>query len=281
MFPFRRIFIADLSSALDLDLLRYGAGVAALHRGSEVTIGALPSPQVLQTLVPSSRAIFASCDEAEVACRVLVEPDVDSLFAVASECRADVLLVRHPHRRPDGRQLARRIVTESPCSVWLVPDGAGPRLRSVAAQVGPAGVGTKILRLACALGREARAEALHAIHVSFAPLLATLDELRERKLFELSCTMARMDVGDMECTLHVDDSPYASRALCRAASRQDVDLLVAAAPSQGPFGLVWNRSDVDDLIAPARSALLGIRLPGPGFWGAIHRVLTAPDPKFN
>ena len=283
MFPFRRIFVADLSAALDLDLLRYGAGLAALDRGTEVIVGALPSPQVLHSLVPAVRSIFASCHEALVSCRVLIEPEVEGLFSVAADCRADLLLVRHPHRWPDGRSLARRMVAESPCAVWLVPEGAQPRLRRVAVEVGKVGSSTHALRLACALGRQARAEALLAIHVSVTPTLATIDELREQKLFELHCMMARMDVGDMECRLQVDESPYISRSLQRAAHHQQADLLIAASPEQRRLDWLWGRSEVDDLVQPVQSALLGIRLPGPrpGLWGRVQRFLDTPEPAFN
>jgi hypothetical protein len=280
VYPFKRIFVADLSATLDVSLLQYGAGIAALERGTQITVAAVPSTEVLRSLVPAARSVFAACPGADVSCRVLVEPDVDSLFKLVSQSEADLLLVRHPHRWPDGRLLARRIVTESPCSVWLVPDGVSHRLRRVAVDVGPHTAGHQLLRLACALGREARTEALLAIQVSFASLFATLDDLRERTMLELSCLMARMEVGDMECSVLVEDSPHAFRALRRTAREQRADLLVAASPSHELFG---NRQQVDELIDPAGPAFLGIRLPSQGFsWrSALRRAFSSPEFPFN
>lgn len=280
MYPFRRIFVADLSATLDVSLLKYGANIASLERGTQVTVAAVPSTEVLRSLVPAARSAFASCPGVDVACRVLVEPDVDSLFKLVSEAHADLLLVRHPHRWPDGRLLARRIVTESPCSVWMVPDGVSHRLRRVAVDVGQQSAGHQLLRLACALGREARTEALLAIEVRFASLFASLDELRERTKFELSCLMARMEVGDMECSVLVEDSPHAFRALRRTASEQRADLLVTASPEQELFG---NRQHIDDLISPSGPALLGVRLPRQNFsWrGVLSRVFSSEEFPFN
>jgi hypothetical protein len=277
------MFVADLSASLDVDLLRYGAGLAALDRGTEVIVGARPSQRVLHALVPTARSIFGACHDALVSCRLLVEPEVERLFSVTTECRADLLLVRHPHRWPDGRSLARRLVAESPCPVWLVPEGAQPRLRRVAVEVGHVGSSTHALRLACALGRQARAEALLAIHVSAAPTLATIDEVREQQLVALHCMMARMNLGDMECRLQVDDSLYVSRSLQRAARHQQADLLVAASPEERRLDWVWGSREVDDLAEPAGSALLAARTPGPrpGFWARFRRFLATPEPPFN
>lgn len=283
MFPFRRIFVAHLSASLDFDLLRYGAGVAALGRDTEVIVGALPGDTVLRSLVPAVRAIFAERQEVGVSSRVLIDPEVDGLFSVAADCGADLLLVRHPGCGRDGRLLARRMMAESPCSVWMVPEGMTPRLRRVAVEVGSAATNAHILRLACTLGRYAGSELLVAIHVRVASALEKLEELREQKEFELQCMMARLDVGDMEYMLHVDESPFVSRTLRRAAGRQQADLLVAASRGHEPLSWLWGRSEMDDFVDPGSSALLGIHVPGPPptWWDTARRFLAAPEPSFN
>ncbi len=283
MFPFRRIFVADLSASLDLDLLRYGASIAAMGRDTEVIVGALPGDRVLRSLVPAVRTIFAERQEVGVSCRVLVDPEIDGLFTVMADCGADLLLVRHPGRWPNGRVIARRMMSESPCSVWFVPEGVTPRLRRVAVEVGSAGASAHILRLACALGRQAGAEFLVAIHVSVASALERLEELRAQKLLELQCMMARLDSGDMECLVHLDESPYISRTLRRAARWQQADLLVASSRTHEPLDWLRGRSEMDELVDLGSSALLGIRVPGPppNWWDVLGRIFSAPEPSFN
>ena len=73
MFPFRRIFVADLSPALDIDLLRYAAGVAALGSETEVIVTSVCSeralrPLALRSMRPASQSAFAGQDMQRLSC---------------------------------------------------------------------------------------------------------------------------------------------------------------------------------------------------------------------
>ena len=288
MFPFRRIFVADLSPALDIDLLRYAAGVAALGPDTEVIVTSVCSeralrPLALRSLTPASRTAFAGQDKERLSCQVLVNPGVQGLLSAVSTSEADLFLVRHPGASGAGQGLARQLMAASPCSIWMVPDGVAPRWRHVAVEMGSSAASTPLLSLACALGRRAGAEVLSAIHVTVSSTMEKIEALREQRQQELQCMIARQDVGDMECVVHMDEGVFTSRAFHRTARRQRADLLVTASHAAGGALDYLGRSGVGDLIEPGPSALLGVHLPQPrsGWRQLLGRVFSATEPSFN
>ncbi len=222
-FPFARILVANVSASPDHDLLRYGVSLAAFG-GAVETVS---------------------------------KSDLGSVLDAVCRSRADLLLLRDPQRWPEGRLLARRMVDQSPCSVWMVPVGAQPTLRRVVVDVGARTAEAPALRLACALGRCVGAEALVAVRVTqSAGAAATTRSLNRDR--ELEGIVARLDSGAMHCSVRVDHSHYISRSLRRAAEEHRADLLVVSAPSDTSRPWPYTRSDANELVGGAPTAILSV-----------------------
>lgn len=283
MFPFRRVFVADFAPAFDADLLYYAAGVAALGSDTEVILAPLSGAHPLHAL-ETARFIFAARGVRRVSCTVLVDPGVEDLLSAVAEAKADLLLMRHPGDVRGGHTLARTVMAASPCSVWFVPEGGAPEWRHVAVEVGSPVGDAQLLPIACALGRRAGAELLSAIHVTVATTLEKIEEFRQQKQFEMQCMMARLDVGDMECAIHVDEGAFLSRTLQRTARHKKADLLVTASRvSDDTMGGLARWSEMNDLVCPGASALLGVHLPQarPTWRQTLRRFFSSPEPTFS
>jgi hypothetical protein len=288
MFPFRRILIADLSGDLDTGLLRYSASVLPSDHETEITVASLPGDRVLRSLTPMVESVFSRRRLSNVKCRILVEPDVEGLFAAVNDCRADLLLTRLPRESPDRERLARRLISESPCSLWLAPEVEPRPMRRVAAAVGSGQSKSPLLRIACALARATRIEDLLAVEVYFQPLLdqspETLERIRDDRVTELYCLMSRMDLGDITCSLRIEQSPHTSRALWRAALETEADLLIASAPPTSALDWLRKQNDLDDLIPPqGKTALLTVCGPDRRLRGVklLQEMADSFEPIFN
>ncbi len=240
-FPFARILIADVSASPDHDLLHYGASLAALGGGAVDTVS---------------------------------QRDLGTVLDAASRARADLLLFRDPQRWPEGRQLARRVVEQSPCSVWMVPVGAQPTLRRVVVDVGGSQEHLPALHLACALGRCAGAQSLIAVRVTQAT--SAPDSLPRHRDVKLEGLVAGLDTGAMHCSVHIDHSLYIARSLRRAAEKHRADLLVVSASSDKPRRWPYTRSDANELAGDALTALLSVHESAarPSLRDRVRRLFT-------
>lgn len=288
MFPFHRILIADLSGNLDTGLLRYCGSVLPPSHQTEITVASLPGDRVLRSLVPLVQSVLPSQRYSGVSCRILVEPDLEGLFAATRDCRADLLLTRLPRESVERERLARRLIAESPCSLWLVPEEEPRPLRRLAAAVSSGPPKSPLLRIACALARTSGIEDLLAVEVSFQPLLdqspATLDRIREERITELYCLISRMDLGDVTCSLRIEQSPHVSRALWRAALQAEADLLIAPVPPASAFDWLRRQDELNGLIpAPCKTGLLTVGGADrrPRRVKVLKEIVDSFEPMFN
>ena len=119
MQSFHRIIIADLSSELDLGLIGFGARIAAQTSARSLLAVTPTAARFLPAFTPVIDGIY-NCVRAPIPeCRVL--PACESPVAFAEEYRADLMLMRYSGLERRSREIARRLMWEAPCSVWLCP----------------------------------------------------------------------------------------------------------------------------------------------------------------
>ena len=234
-FPFRRVLIATPSASVDLELLRYGAQMAALGPGGQVVVGLPPTPDHEHPADVSLDQVRALAPGMTASHLPLAGVDADSLCAGTRDARADVLITRHPLRWPGGPAIVRRLIDGCAAPVWLVPAGARVPIRRVVAE-------------RARPGREAAFTCAQAV--------------------SLSASAALLDPATTS-----DDGPSAMRSLIDAATRHDADLLVVNRRHPGPDAHDQSGADIDDLCALTATALLVVPPASapPSGWRALAR----------
>ena len=119
MQSFHRVIIADLSSELDLSLIGFGARIAAKTAASTLLAVTPTASRFLTAFTPVINGIYDCVRAPMPEYRVL--PPCESPVAFAEEYRADLMLVRYSGLDRRSREVARRLMWQAPCSVWLCP----------------------------------------------------------------------------------------------------------------------------------------------------------------
>lgn len=278
---FERIVLVHTGERPENDLLEYTALLAATAENGQALVAAYPSNGVLRSLSPAARQLFEARGLQSPRIRMLSEPDVDAALETALEHNADLLVMRHPKVFETRRTLARRVLTEAPCSVCFVPEGAEPKLTRVIAGIELDSTGHTLLARAARLCHEARAEELIALYSYFQDSSNDDESGRERfrteRTLDLFRFMARAELSGVSCTPVAEEAPAAHRALARVACERQADLVVVGhrpgTASPVTRELLW------DCPSPLVQVRLGDRQTG---WkGAMRRVFSNPEPKFN
>lgn len=267
---FRRVLLVHTDEEPQRDLLEYTALLASVTVAGDAVVAAYPSNGVLRDLTPAALRPFEARRLPRPAVELLAEPDVEGVLEAAREHRADLMIMRHPQAFDASRELAKRILTESPCSVCFVPHGAPPRLRRVLAGLDLDAAGRTLLDHAVQLCYAARSEELIGLHAC----------AREGKLdcsMQLFRLLGEIDLDGLACTPILEDDSAPQRALARIAAERGADLVVVGrkpgAPPRVAYSLLW------DCSVPVAQMLLP--LPVTGVRGFLRRVFSNPEPKFD
>jgi hypothetical protein len=259
---FQRLLVADLSLPFDGEFLSYGAAVAKAVAGDVLVLTAAGA-YGLREFAPAVKRTFAREEAPTPAIGVLPEPDLQTLSSSVSAAEADLLLLRYSSGSFRERELARRIVCEAPCSVWLVPDGYPPALQSVATLFECSDEGAALLESAAHVANALAARSLIAVHVSFAA--AVLDPAPNsnagdaaEELLNIYAFLRRVNLHGMPCDLHAEHGPYACRRLIEAAHASGANLVVIAAPHVSGAGFVLRRDGMGEYLA-ANLPVLALR----------------------
>lgn len=277
---FHRVLLVHTGEGPELDLLDYAALLSSGGRGMSTTVAAYPSDAVLRFLVPAARARFEARGLVPPDLRLLPELDMDAAFEAAVEAQADLLVMRHPRLFDRPRAMARRVLTESPCSVCLVPEQAPSRIGCILAGIDLDESGRRVLSQAASLYHSAQAEELIALHSCFHETASEDEHQRERFRFERTLDllrfMARASLSGISCTPLTEEAASPHSALARVARERSADLVVVGRRSGSAprvsGGLLWE----------CAQPLVQVLLPGPGgVKGALRRIFSNPEPKFN
>ena len=284
---FQRLLIADLSVPFDEELLRYGA-VAARAIAKDVLVLTAAGACGLCEFAPVVRHTFAREEAPAPAVGVLPEPDLQALSTSVRAAEADLLLLRYSTGSYREREVARRIVCEAPCSVWLLPDGNSPRVATVATLFQCNEGGAALLELAASVSRALAARSLIAVHVSFPAVILDPEPNPDgrcdaEELLNLYAFLRRVDLQGMRCVLRAEHGPSASRRLIDAAHENAADLLVIPAPIVSCVGYVLRREGLVDYLASNLPvlALRSNKLCGAKSRSVLRDLFALSEPTFG
>lgn len=155
---------------------------------------------------------------------------LDTTIECAQKWRSDVIVLGHRRSRSGQRSLARRLAMISPCSVWMVPEGAPIRLTSIIAPVDFSDHAADGLVTAMNVGSAMNAEECIALHVDFDESLDISDEHREayrlRQREKFQDFLRGIDTDGVPFDWIWRESPHPARVILEEAAKREADLIV-------------------------------------------------------
>jgi nucleotide-binding universal stress UspA family protein len=183
--------------------------------------------RIVSDLPPLLRAMRESRDLSIGA----VNGDVLSgVLQEAVNMRADLLIVPGASAASSRRAFERRLAMMAPCSVWMVPAEAVPRVDRILAPVDFSPRSADALDVATAIAERAGSSSCRALHVRFNSTLAAGDEVDEILAGEeqeaFSIFAARVDLHGVDPDPVFEEGADVSRTILRVAAEQQADLVV-------------------------------------------------------
>jgi len=272
--PFANPLVALSLTDPDVGLLHYArmlAGAGLLERVRFVHV--LPSEQappretqiaeVRERMQREVREHFGDSRTAGDSIAVLHGPRLDRLLEYAAANRHDLILLGHRRERSGRRSLARRLAMSAPCSVWLVPEGAEPRLDGVLAPVDFSPPSADALSVATAIAAGCGRKLCLALHVFFDPSTVRYDEhiaeVRGNERDAFRQFVAGIDTHGVTIEPLFEESTHADQAILRVAQRHGVDLIVMATRGRSRAAAVLLGSTTSSTLAITPVPLLAVK----------------------
>ncbi|MEX2299454.1 MAG: universal stress protein [Bryobacterales bacterium] len=285
---FSRILAVHTGQQVDRELLEYSALLASSESEASTLVAAFPGESILGSLAPAARAIFAARGAQAPAMRLFTEPELDCVFEAAVEYNADLILARRPENGRQGRAIGRRLVSEAPCSVCLVPPNVALKIDRAIAGVDLSPKGQALLASAARFCGQTGAEELIALHSCFRETLIGDDQIAEsfldRRLVDLHRLLPRAALAKLDCTPAVEQSVTHDRALLRAVCAHEADVLVVGRWGLLPASLAYPSRELENLLWHCPVPLLQVLLSKhriPFFQALGARLFANPEPVFN
>jgi hypothetical protein len=278
---FSRILAVHTGHQTDRELLQYAALLVSSQSEASTLMAAFPGESILGSLAPAARSIFAARGVQAPAMRLFAEPELDCVFEAAVEYDADLILARRPHDGRQGRAVGRRLVSEAPCSVCLLPPNVAPRIERAIAGVDLSHKGRALLASAARFCGQTGAEELIALHSCFRETLIGEDQIGEsfldRRLVDLHRLLPRAALAHLDCTPAVEESVSHDRALLRAIRAHKADVVVVGRWGRLPTALAYPSRELENLLWHCPVPLLQVLL----FKALGARLFVNQEPVFN
>jgi nucleotide-binding universal stress UspA family protein len=285
---FRRILAVHTQQRVDRDLLDYAALLASSDSGTGALVVAFPSDSVLRSLAPTARAIFKARQAGSVSLRLATAPELDWVFDAAVEFGADLIVMRRPRNGRQGRTMARRLLSEAPCSICLVPPNVAPCLERVVAGVDLSPRSRTLLASAARFCVQSGAEGLIALHSCFRDTLCDSQDFaesyRNQRLLNLYQLLPRSGIADLELIPSIKESPSHDRALLRAVREHSAHLIVVGRWGLPPLLLARPSRETENLLWHCPVPLLQVLLsqqPVPFLRALRTRLFPLVEPTYN
>lgn len=234
-------------------------------------------PDTLRSLVGEGRLIV----------RTRIGRPLDILLEEAVALNADLMLVGTAGDR--RRTLTRNLAMKAPCSVWMVPVGAVPRLNGVLAAVDFSPRSADSLRVATALAAAAGLERCDVLHVRFDPATAGYDEYNaavyEREQYEFALFAGRIETHGVELRPMLRESGDLPLTIVRTAADCGSDVIVMGTRGRSRASAVILGSETEHVLTASPIPVLAVK-----HFGTQLRLLDAlsdrprrghGDPKFT
>jgi SulP family sulfate permease len=241
-----------------------------------------------QQLRDAAERCFAQPAVDDRALHAIEGPLQDQLLRLASERQRDVILLGH-RRAGSHRSVARRMAMVSPASMWLVPEGASPKITGVLAPIDFSRHSADALSVAVDIALASGLDRVHAVHVYFDPSTVRYDEHieeilgQEQAAFENLVTQVDTKGVVVEPTFL--EGGRTVQEILRAAADLECDLIVMSTRGRSRAASVLLGSTTSDTMADTTVPMLAVKHFGGhmSLREAIinHRIWEQPSPKTN
>lgn len=234
--------------------------------------------RIVADLPPVLRAMRESRDLTVGA----VNGDVLSgMLQEAVNMRADLLLVPSVSATSSRRAFERRLAMMAPCSVWMVPASAEPRLGRILAPVDFSPRSADALDVATAIAERAGAESCRTLHVRFNSALTgpeDMDEIlvgQEHEAFSIFA--ARVDLHGVDPDPVFEEGADIGRTILRVADEHQSDLIVVGTRGRTRAASMLIGSETEHTLQSSDIPVLAVK-----HFGSRLRFLEAlVDPRFR
>jgi nucleotide-binding universal stress UspA family protein len=273
MHRFRHLLVGLARTEPDAGLIRYAALLARLGTAVEVRfVHVLPTApalgdthdRALDDLRAAVAKHFTGVPEGvRVSHDVLKGPLLDRLLSFAAEQEVELMLLGHGQGHSGQRSLARRLAMKAPCSVWMVPEDAPPRLERILVPVDFSEPAADQMLVATALARLAGAPAVQALHVYFDEARVTYEEAEQVLLGEeekaLEEFLAPLNLKGTRVEPLFRQSSDIPAAILRVADEQQVDVIVLATRGRSRSAAILLGSVTEGVIIDSRRPVLVVK----------------------
>jgi nucleotide-binding universal stress UspA family protein len=264
---FRRVTVALADAATDRYVLEYARvihdsiGVGAfdfVHVLPDAgTISLAPARNVpthaaaIEAVRRHVRVYFPDLTDG---CHVLNGSRLDKLLEHTAEQASDAILLGHRTARTGRRSLVRRLAMKAPCSLWMLPEGAAPRISHVLAGVDFSASSADALAMAAFLASRMNNKKCTAVHI------ATDDTLVDSGVFERF--VSALDLKGVAVETRVEKAPTATHGLLKTAEAEHADLIVMGTRGTSSSAAVLLGNESEQMLTESRLPVLVTRPRG-------------------
>ena len=212
---------------------------------------------------------------------------LDQILRLAVDLKRNLVIVGHRRATSGRRSLARRLAMVAPASVWLVPEGAPPKISHILVPTDFSSHSADALAVAVRVARTVGLTSLHVIHVFFDPSTVRYDEHvheilgQEEQAFERF--IAGIDTEGIDIEPVFIEGPKPAEVIIRMAERYGTDLVVMNTRGRSQAASVLLGSTTSETMAASKVPLLAVK----HFGGRMtlmdalvnHRIWERPAPK--
>ncbi len=273
---FRHFMVALTRMEQDISLLRYAAMVARLGDPDQISFVHVQGAESGSTKQNSHNEVVDELQQlvqehfegvsanVERRFHVLRGPLIDGLLSFAAGQHVDLILLGHrSDARPGRNALIRRLTMKAPCSAWIVPDGAEPRIDRVLAPVDFSEHSADALTVAADLTARAGAAECIALHVYHAVAVITYEEAiplvygMEEDAYERF--IAPINLHGIEPRPIFVESERIAATIHKVAQDEKVDLKVISTRGRSRSAAILLGSVTEGVIVEAQTPVLIVK----------------------
>jgi SulP family sulfate permease len=242
MRSFQRVTVGLSLTEHDADVLRYAALVARLGASTHFDFlhvvtdvhqppnGINQEEYLARMHAEVERHFGPASDDWTRSVHVREGVRVDEFLEFIDETDSQLVLLGHRRIRSGARSLANRLAMIGSASVWLVPEGAPPRISRILAPIDFSENSADSLAQAAAIAALSNLDQCYALHVAFDPSTVRYDEhineIRHREQAAFQEFLKPVNRHGVECIPLFDESSNVASAILRTAHQRDADLIV-------------------------------------------------------
>ncbi len=267
MTPFGRVLVAA-GDAPDRALMDYVALLAALCPSASFWITHVARDSATRTTEAALRLEDALSDalrqlvaQQRLTLRTHVGEPLDVLLQEAVGLRADLVLLGVLNDK--RRTLARRFAMQAPCSVWMVPASATPRLDRILAAVDFSSRSADALGLATNIAVAAGLEQCDVLHVRFDAATAGFEEYSdldaERAERAFALFTARIETHGIDLQPVLRESADRAGTIVRTAVDRRSDVIVMGTRGRSRAAAAILGSQTEHVLSTSPVPVLAVK----------------------